>query len=135
MGAGWTPIDDGGVGELDVRLIVDQFLPQEDAERAAAGWDGGRYAAADSDKGTVVAALTVWDSDAESREATSTLSRWLPARFGNRGSDFRLSGAVGRGWESPDGAGAVLRDGSRILLILGPDRASVEKARGAFSGF
>jgi hypothetical protein len=135
MGSGWTPIEGGGVGELDVRLIIDQFLSQADAERAAAGWDGGRYAAADSNAGTVVAALTVWDSDAEAREATSTLGRWLPARFGNRGDDVRFDGAVGRGWESADGAGAVFRDGARILLVLGPDRASVEKARRAFAGF
>ena len=135
MGSGWTPITGGGVGELDVRLIVDQFLPRSEAERAAAGWDGGRYAAADSNKGTIVAALTVWDSETEAREATSTFGRWLPARFGNKGNDARFANAVGRGWESADGAGAVFRDGARVLLVIGPDRASVERARGAFAGF
>jgi len=135
LGAGWTSIDGGGVGELDVRLIVDQFLPSADGERAAAGWDGGRYAAAQSTKGTTVAALTVWDSASEAREALEVLQRWLPARYGNQGSDVRFAGATGRGWESPSGAGGVLLDGSRLLLIVAPDRASVEKARSAFPGF
>jgi hypothetical protein len=118
-----------------VRLIVNQFLPTPDAERAAAGWDGGRYTAAESDKGTVVAAMTVWDSETEARQATEILSRWLPARYKNQGNNVQLAGPTGRGWESPDGAGAVIRNGSRVLLVLGPDRASVDRARTAFDGF
>jgi hypothetical protein len=135
MGPGWKSIEGGGVGELDVRLIVDQFLPIADAERAAAGWDGGRYAAAQSAKGTVVAAMTVWDSEVEAREATETLSRWLPARYKGEGNNVALAGLTGRGWESPSGAGAVVRNGARVLLVLGPDRASVDEARAAFPGF
>jgi len=135
MGSGWKTIEGGGVGELDLRLIIDQFLPSADAERAAAGWGGGRYAAAQSSKGTVVAALTAWDSENEAREATETLGRWLPARYGNQGADFRIEGPSGRGWDSTSGAGAVLRVGSQVLLIVAPDRASVDTARSAFAGF
>jgi hypothetical protein len=135
MGAGWKAIEGGGVGELDIRLIVNQFLPTADAERAAAGWDGGRYAAAQSGKGTVVAAMTVWDSETEARQAAETLSRWLPARYKGEGNNVQLDGVTGRGWESPDGAGTVIRSGTRILLVVGPDRASVDKARSAFPGF
>lgn len=135
LGRGWSALPGGGVGELDVRLIVDEFLPRKVAEEAGAGWDGGRYAAAESSAGTLVAILTVWDSEAEAREATDVFRRWLPLRFGKAGSAFGLAGGVGGGWESPKGAGAVLRSGSRALLLVGPDRASVERARGAFSGF
>jgi hypothetical protein len=135
MGAGWKSIESGGVGELDVRLIIDQFLPTADAERAASGWDGGRYTAARSEKGTVVAAMTVWDSETQAREATEILSKWLPARYKGEGSNVQLDGVTGRGWDSPDGAGAVIRNGSRVLLVVGPDRASVDRARSAFPGF
>ena len=135
LGQGWKSFEGGGIGEFDVRLIVDQFMTRSDAERAGEGWDGGRFAAAESAAGVVVAALTVWDSESEAREATDILGRWLPDRFGNKGSDMRLTGAVGRGWESTDGAGAVLRDGDRVVLIIGPDRATVEKVRTAFPGF
>lgn len=134
MGAGWTALPDGGVGELDVQLMVDQFLSSGDARDASTGWDGGRYVAADSRRGAVVAFETAWDSVAEAREAASVLERWLPARYANRGADYRVDGATGRGWDSPDGAGIVTRNGSRVLVIVGPDRASVDRARGAFPG-
>ena len=134
LGTGWKGLRGGGIGEFDVRLIAGQFLPRRDADEAGSGWDGGRFAAADSSAGTVVAALTVWDSESEAREATEILSRWLPARYGNRGSNVRVTGATGRGWDSPTGAGTVTRDGKRILLVVGPNMASVDKARSAFPG-
>lgn len=134
MGKGWTNFEDGGIGEFDIRLLVDEFLTRGDAEAAGDGWDGGRYAAARSNAGVLVAVSTVWDSEAEAREATDVFGRWLPNRFGNEGKDMGLSGS-GRGWESPDGSGAVLRNGTKVVLILGPDRATVERARTAFPGF
>jgi len=133
MGAGWSALPSGGIGELDVQLLVDQFLSSGDSRDAAAGWDGGRYAAADSVKGAVVAIETVWDSVAEAREAASILERWLPARYANKGTNVRIEG-TGRGWDSPDGAGSVTRNGTRILIVVAPDRASVDRARAAFPG-
>lgn len=135
MGSGWKNLEGGGIGEFDIRLLVDQFRNRSDAERAGEGWDGGRFVAADSSKGTLVATITAWDSESEAREATDIFGRWLPDRFGNAGQDMRLSGVSGRGWESSNGAGAVLRNGSRVLLILGPDGDSVREARSAFPGF
>jgi hypothetical protein len=135
MGSGWRALDQGGVGEFDVQVIVNEYLPRADADSAASGWDGGRYAAAESSSGVVVAALTVWDSETEARQATDALGRWLPKRFGNQGQDVRFAGATGRGWESPNGAGGVFRSGSKVLLIVGPDRVAVQKARAAFAGF
>ena len=135
MGSGWKDLDGGGMGEFDLQLVIDQYLSAGDARDAAAGWDGGRYVAAESSKGTVVAVETVWDSVAEARQAASALERWLPARYANKGTDVRIEGATGRGWQSPDGAGAVTRNGTRLLLVVGPDSASVDRARSAFPGF
>ncbi|MFY9587492.1 MAG: hypothetical protein WAT66_08565, partial [Actinomycetota bacterium] len=135
MGSGWTALPGGGIGEFDIQLLIDQFLSSGDARDAAAGWDGGRYVAADSSKGTAVAIETVWDSPTEAREASSVLERWLPGRYANEGADVRIQGATGRGWDSPDGAGAVTRNGTRVLIVVGPDRASVDRARSAFPGF
>lgn len=135
MGSGWKELEGGGIGEFDLQMLIDQYLSSGEARDAAAGWDGGRYVAAESSKGTVVASETVWDSVSEARQAASALERWLPARYGNKGADVRIQGATGRGWESSEGAGAVTRNGTRILLVVGPDRASVDRARGAFPGF
>jgi hypothetical protein len=130
MGGGWKPLQVGGIGEMDVRLIAGQYLPRADAVDAAKGWDGGRYAAVRSPAGTLVAVLTEWDSAGEATEAADLLSRWLPDRYGNRGTSFRVSG--GRGWSSASGAGLVARSGTAVLLVVGPDRASAERALASF---
>lgn len=134
LGSGWKKLADGGVGELDLRVLVDEHLSSPDARAAAAGWDGGRYVGVESTQGVLVAVLTAWDSVSEAREAATMLGRWLPLRYGNVGSDFDPGGS-GRGWTSPKGAGLVLRDEREVLLLLGPTEASVRRARGAFSGF
>jgi len=135
MGSGWHGLPGGEMGEFDLQVIIDQFLSRSDAERAASGWDGGGYVAAEASGGAVVAVLTVWDSESEARDATETIGRWLPVRYENQGGDMRLTGISGRGWSSPAGAGEVLRSGTQVLFVVGPDAASVEKARNAFSGF
>ncbi|MBI4729639.1 MAG: hypothetical protein HY775_09105 [Acidobacteria bacterium] len=103
MGKGWRAGRAGEIGEFDLRLVLDQFLPRPDAEEGAAGWDGGRYLGVDSGWGTLVAVLTVWDSEAEARQAAEAFGRWLPLRFGNEGSPLAVGSGAGRGWQSPGG--------------------------------
>jgi hypothetical protein len=133
LGSGWHDLIDGGVGELDVRLILGELLPGPDANDAAEGWDGGEYAAVEGSGGVVVASLTRWDSASEASEAEDAFDRWLPRRFDRAGGEKRIAG--GRAWESPSGAAEVIRKGESLLLIVGPSFDSIERARGAFSGF
>jgi len=130
LGQGWRRIDGGGIGEFDVLLIADEYLPESDAREAAAGWDGGRYETYESSKGTLVAVSTIWDSADEARQAAESLTDWLRPRFGGEGSGYRDGAASG--WQAPSGAAEVLRDGTRVMLLVGPDRASVAAARRAF---
>lgn len=134
LGSAWDRLDAGGVGELDTRLILDQFLSTSESARGAEGWDGGRYLALEAGERVIVAALTAWDSTAEAREASRAFERWLPLRYGSVGSDTDVGGE-GRGWSSPRGAGMVLRNEDRLLVLLGPDDGAVRRAREAFSGF
>lgn len=139
LGAGWRRSIDGEIGELDLRMIADiqiasGGLSARDAARAAEGWDGGAYQALSSSDGTLVAILTEWDSVSEAREALELFQRWLPARFGNRGAQMEVSGS-GRGWLAEDGAaGIVARDGTRLIIVLGPSEEPVRNARAAFGG-
>ena len=137
--ASWDRIDRGSVGELDLRLIADLpavggGLSGRDARAAADGWDGGTYLAWSSDEGTLVAMLTTWDSESEAREAQSQFGSWLPLRYGNVGTS-RDVGPRGRGWTSPDGAGTVIRSGTQVLFLFGPDARSVDDAQAEFGGF
>lgn len=139
LGRGWHRLDEGGFGEEDLREVVDlgggTGLSSADARRVAGGWDGGRYLGVESGDSVLVAVLAVWDSEIEAREAGRLLGRWLPLRYKNIGSELPIGKGSGRGWQSKGGAGEVLRNGSRVLILLGPTAADVETARAAFDGF
>ncbi|HVL88888.1 MAG TPA: hypothetical protein VM841_01505, partial [Actinomycetota bacterium] len=72
----------------------------------------------------------VWDSAGEARQAADALTDWMRPRFRGEGRSYR-DGSVA-GWQAPRGAAEVLRDGARVVLVVGPDRESVSKARRAF---
>ena len=135
LGSGWSALDDGGIGELDVRVILDQYLSQNDAFDAASGWDGGHYRAAEGPGGVVVAGLTAWDSASAAENAEAAFDEWLPLRYGQRGSDQRLPGFTGQMFQGPSGAGEVVRSGSRLLFVVCEHLADCETARKAFGTF
>jgi hypothetical protein len=137
MGSGWSKLDDGGVGEMDLLEIADegggQGISTDEARKAADGWDGGAYVGVSSGARTVVAVLCRFDSDSEAREAVRAFGDWLPLRYGNVGSSFEVGASdVGSGWESPKGAGEVVQIGTTMLLILAPSKADAAAARRAF---
>ena len=136
LGSGWSFIQDGGIGEFDVLELLErgggQGLSPSVAASAAAGWDGGEYGGYRSRDGVLVATMTVWDSDSQAGEAADALGRWLSIRY-TGGSAF--DAGRGQGWQSSAGAGEVVQNGTRILLLLGPSQSDLSKARAAFAGF
>ncbi|MCK5484132.1 MAG: hypothetical protein KAJ13_10520, partial [Gemmatimonadetes bacterium] len=61
--AGWTEVYTDNLGELETRLVLREFLPdREEADRAAAGWDGDRFRLLDGPSGEVFVWATVWDT-------------------------------------------------------------------------
>lgn len=130
LGSEWKTVEDGGIGEFDFQLIADEYLPESDAREAAAGWDGGRYVTVESAAGVLVAMETVWDSADEARQAADALADWMRPRFGGNGTGYRDGSVVG--WQAPSGTAEVLRDGTRVVLVVGPDRTTVGAARRAF---
>ena len=69
-------VDEGGGGELGLRVILAQSRPREQARRAAAGWAGDRYVAWQTGKRTCVRTAVVLDSAAEAGELVAALRQW-----------------------------------------------------------
>jgi hypothetical protein len=74
--AGGPVIDEGPLGELMLRLVLEESLGVREADRAAAGWAGDRYVAWRSGRRTCVRAEVVLDSPAEAAELASALRSW-----------------------------------------------------------
>lgn len=66
---GWTEIHSDGLGELETRIWLREFLDDPSrAESGAAGWDGDLYRLISGPEGEVLLWVTAWDSAEDARE-------------------------------------------------------------------
>jgi hypothetical protein len=77
---GWHLIDQMGVGEAWLKLLLELRLPESQAETAAAGWGGAEYEAWARGASTVVVLRTVWDSSRDASEFAAALRSFAGTR-------------------------------------------------------
>jgi len=83
LGGGWTRVDDGVLGEINLAVLVGADTPDPaDPEgvigskwtnRAAAGWGGDRYELWTRGKKSIVLLSTTWDSERDARQFLEAL--------------------------------------------------------------
>ncbi len=111
---GWTEVYADGLGELETRILLREFLSsREEADGAAAGWDGDRFRLLDGPAGEAFLWTTVWDTDRDALQFETAVGQALTERYGGSpggaGREIRvLRGAVGRRpvvtvWDLPAG--------------------------------
>jgi len=75
------------LGEFETRLFLFQHTQdQNEAVRAATGWDGDRYALFNTAGGAGIAWVTVWDSPVESSEFFDVMNTVVEKRYGMKSS-------------------------------------------------
>jgi hypothetical protein len=77
FGPGWRDHDVMVLGELWLRVLLHLWLPDGDAEAAAAGWGGGTYRAWSDGEDVAVILSTVWDTPGDAEEFSRALDRWV----------------------------------------------------------
>lgn len=133
LGGGWRQTDGSTLGELDVRVLVQQFTDRSTAERAAAGWGGGRYALLQDGERAAVVFRTTWDSAQDAREFFDAYRRALRSRFGARGQV--LADASDRQALAGDGLAALVTiQGQAVAVTLAPDEAIMNQLDQALAG-
>ncbi len=103
--AGWSELYADGLGELETRIFLEEFLPDaEAAGAAAAGWDGDRYRLLRSVDREVLVWVSVWDTDRDAAEFSSAVVRAFGRRYGAEGAEEEatanesLFGPLGERW-------------------------------------
>lgn len=106
------------LGELEWRLLFASALPEESAEKAAAGWGGDRLvsyvnAAASKDALPEVIDLSAWDTETDAKEAEAAGRALMAKLAGQKASRASL-------YTDQSGAEfAVERKGSQVLFLVG----------------
>lgn len=102
---GWALHYENDLGEHEIRIFLSTHLQSEDeGARAAAGWDGDRYALLVDEGGadTALVWLTVWDTEGDAEEFEAAYRRAFSARFGPVASEEGGGLRAARGWARVD---------------------------------
>ena len=119
LGEGWQQLEKDVLGEIDHRILIQQFLGRDRGVQAAAGWAGDAYALLGSGDQTAVVVSSRWDSPAAAQAWLAAYTDAIQARYGARLQtvERRPDGAL---WQTPDGAQAIDVAGTSTNLVIAP---------------
>jgi hypothetical protein len=124
LGSGWHHIDTETLGEFQTTLYLAQQIDRATAEMASQGWDGDQYALYAREDDDLLVYRSVWDSPADREEFVAAYTRYAEAKYSQLSTD--TTGGE-RWWETPTQTTVLAWQGDGVLIILGPDRATVEQ--------
>ena len=123
---GCTAVDTSTIGEFDMTAVLDEHLPEAEAKKAAAGWNGDAYLLVRC--GDAVGMVDRWraDTSTDLTELADSLGRWARRWSGTD----RLPEADGR-FSGPSGSGRIIRTADRVDLIIADDASTSDRLAAA----
>jgi hypothetical protein len=135
LGGSWKTMVEDTLGELYLRIYLEQGIEIRDAIRAGSGWGGDRYQVLQNGQGQLALALrTAWDSPAEAAEFFDAYSTFVAMRGAGNPTVLQADGAHMR-WQLADRQFYISHVGSQVLVLHAPDAATLDVLIGQFSGF
>lgn len=124
LGDGWRRVNGNTLGELYLRILVQQYADAAQAQVAAAGWGGDRWQLLEKDGRSAVVLRTVWDTEQDAREFFTAYGAGLTRRFAGatRVEDTGTRQAL----TTPTHATELRRRGAEVLAVIAFDRSSAE---------
>jgi hypothetical protein len=124
LGPGWRLVYEEVWGEFSTRYYLAQQIAQDEAEAAAEGWGGDRYAVhyRESDGGSVLAWRIVWDTPADAEEFVDAYVTFADKRSGHAAD---VTGGARSCWAGDDYL-CLAWGPAETLVVLAPDQAIVE---------
>jgi hypothetical protein len=130
LGPGWRVINSNILGELDLRLILQQLTDDRGrAVRAASGWGGDRFQLIEKDGRQALVIKSVWDTESDARDFYETFALGMQNRF--RGAQQVEASATRQALTAATGATEVRRDGATVLAVISFDRATADQIANA----
>lgn len=126
LGNGWLERESGVLGELLTGVYLDTFLPEQKALATAEGWGGDQYSLWKHDSGSLLMTLNYsWDTV---DDATEFFQAYLVLALikGEGLWDLVRDEQNVRLWVGEDISVYLAIKGDSTLVIIGPDRATVE---------
>jgi hypothetical protein len=131
LGPTWKRIDTDVNGEWGLYLVLDEYLNNSSASKAATdGWGGDQYALYEGAKSTdvFIAQFTTWDTAIDARDFFVAYLQRTWKRYPNAEKTDTVS-TTERGerheWKTATGRGVLELRGTRVLILEGiPEKAN-----------
>lgn len=118
---GWRNIGSNVLGELDTRVLLEQWgTDRADAARVASGWAGDRYQVVEKDGRAAIVIKWTWESPEAARAFYSAYSRGLRTRFD--AAIVEESSAARQALTTPVAATDLQLDGTGVVAVIAFDR-------------
>jgi hypothetical protein len=124
LGDGWRNIKSNVLGELDLRLILNQLTDSTRGVRGASGWAGDRWELLEKDGRQALVIKSVWDSENEARNFFDTFGLAMSNRFS--GAKQEEASTARQALTAPTAATEVRRNGAAVLAVISFDRPTAE---------
>jgi DNA-binding transcriptional MerR regulator len=133
LGPDWRFLEETTLGELDTRILIQQYVNPPTAQAAAAGWGGDRFQTfrRDNDGALFLGMRTAWDTQADAVEFFNAYQRVAAGRHGPALQTISIpppaapstARAADDSWAIQAGPWrhAMIRDGSQVALVISTD--------------
>jgi len=117
--SGWTLLYGDVMGELDVKLLLQSYLPEEEAREASQGWDGDSYRTyqREGEEGVILIWLSTWDTSGDAQEFYSSYQKLVREKYRHE----RMEQEQGNSslWHTEEALVYLERRGEDVLVIEG----------------
>ncbi len=142
LGADWRNIDQDVLGEIGFLVWLIDQVDDETAINGAAGWEGDTYTLWVNDNNQrALAESSLWETDADATEFAEGFSQYMALRESQANV---YQEARTHFWEYNEGVTDVTgvtgvtsltQNGRRVLIIVGPDKQTVDAIKLQFTNF
>src|SRR5439155_21232041 len=87
LGEQWRHVGEGTLGELDTRVLLEQYGDRLEAGRVASAWSGDRWQLLEKDARSAIVLKWTWTTEADAANFLSAYGRGLRSRFPNAVTD------------------------------------------------
>jgi hypothetical protein len=123
LGPDWRKVGSGVLGELDTRILLEQWgTDHSEAIRTASGWSGDQWQLVEKEGRSAIVVRSTWETPDAARAFFSSYSRGLRARFDS--AMVEESSTTRQALTTPVTATDVRVLGSDVLTVIAFDRAS-----------
>jgi hypothetical protein len=131
LGPEWRNVGSGVLGELYLRVLLEQYGERAEASRVASAWSGDHWLLLEHQGRSTMIVKSVWETETSARTFFNSYARGLRKRFDGALTEDETP--YRQALTTPTAATDLRLNGREVLTIISFDRASSEAALGALT--